>query len=161
VDITGTDGAGGRIEAASPRDLANSLGAKATGEWLEIDQARVDAFAEVTGDRRWIHTDPGRAAAGPFGGPIAHGFLTLSLLPSLIKGLIAIDGLAMSVNYGLDRLRFLQPVPVGARVRAVVELASAEATARGVRAGYRVTVEIEGAAKPALVAETITLYVPE
>ncbi|GAA1691820.1 MaoC family dehydratase [Glycomyces endophyticus] len=151
----------GPITAASPADLANALGAKATSKWLEIDQARVDAFADATGDHQWIHTDPERAAAGPFGGPIAHGYLTLSLLPMLLGGLIAIDGLAMSVNYGLDRLRFLQPVPVGARVRAVVELASAEATARGVRAGYDVTVEIEGADKPALVARTITLYVPE
>ncbi|WP_335991116.1 MaoC family dehydratase [Glycomyces sp. MUSA5-2] len=148
------------ITAASPADLANSLGAKATSEWLRIDQDRVDAFADATGDHQWIHTDPARAAAGPFGAPIAHGYLTLSLLPHLLSGLVAIDGLAMSVNYGLDRLRFLQPVPVGARVRAVVELASAEATARGVRAGYAVTVEIEGAEKPALVADTITLYVP-
>ncbi|MEU5875546.1 MaoC family dehydratase [Glycomyces sp. NPDC047369] len=148
------------ITAASPADLANSLGAKATGEWLRIGQDRVDAFADATGDHQWIHTDPERAAAGPFGAPIAHGYLTLSLLPHLLGGLVAIDGLAMSVNYGLDRLRFLQPVPVGARVRAVVELASAEATARGVRAGYAVTVEIEGADKPALVANTITLYVP-
>ncbi|SDL84014.1 Acyl dehydratase [Glycomyces sambucus] len=149
------------ITAASPQDLVNALGAKAVGDWLRIDQERVDAFADATGDHQWIHTDPERAAAGPFGGPIAHGYLTLSLLPGLLKGLIVIDGLAMSVNYGLDRLRFLQPVPVGARVRAVVELASAEATGRGVRAGYDVTVEIEGAAKPALVARTITLYVPE
>ncbi|PRY55778.1 MaoC family dehydratase [Glycomyces artemisiae] len=148
------------ITAASPADLANSLGAKATSEWLTIDQDRVDAFADATGDHQWIHTDPARAAAGPFGAPIAHGYLTLSLLPHLLSGLVAIDGLAMSVNYGLDRLRFLQPVPVGARVRAVVELASAEATARGVRAGYAVAVEIEGAEKPALVADTITLYVP-
>lgn len=148
------------ITATSPADLANSLGAKATSEWLTIDQDRVDAFADATGDHQWIHTDPARAAAGPFGAPIAHGYLTLSLLPHLLSGLVAIDGLAMSVNYGLDRLRFLQPVPVGARVRAVVELASAEATARGVRAGYAVAVEIEGAEKPALVADTITLYVP-
>ncbi|GAA2320592.1 3-hydroxyacyl-thioester dehydratase HtdZ [Glycomyces scopariae] len=149
------------ITAASPQDLVNALGAEAVGDWLQVDQERVDAFADATGDHQWIHTDPERAAAGPFGGPIAHGYLTLSLLPGLLKGLIVIDGLAMSVNYGLDRLRFLQPVPVGARVRAVVALASAEATGRGVRAGYDVTVEIEGAAKPALVARTITLYVPE
>ncbi|RRR95872.1 MaoC family dehydratase [Glycomyces terrestris] len=148
------------MEAASPQALADLVGAEATGDWLLIDQARVDAFADATGDHQWIHTDPERAAAGPFGAPIAHGYLTLSLLPGLLKDLIAIGGLAMSVNYGLDRLRFLQPVPVGSRVRAAVRLASADATPRGVRAGYAVTVEIEGAAKPALVAETITLYVP-
>ncbi|MQM26699.1 MaoC family dehydratase [Glycomyces albidus] len=151
----------GPITAASPADLGDALGARATGDWFAVDQDRIDAFADATGDHQWIHTDPERAAAGPFGGPIAHGYLTLSLLPRLLEGLIAIGGLAMSVNYGLDRLRFLQPVPAGARVRAAVELASVEETARGVRAGYDVTVEIEGGAKPALVARTITLYVPE
>ncbi|MEU6250390.1 MaoC family dehydratase [Glycomyces sp. NPDC047010] len=148
------------ITAASPADLVDLLGAKATGAWLTVDQDRIDAFAEATGDHQWIHTDPARAAAGPFGGPIAHGYLTLSLLPGLLKGLIVIEGLAMSVNYGLDRLRFLQPVPAASRVRAVVELAAADATPKGVRAAYDVTVEIEGAAKPALVARTLTLYVP-
>ncbi|HEU5129077.1 MAG TPA: MaoC family dehydratase [Glycomyces sp.] len=148
------------VEVASPAALADALGARAVGEWLAVEQDRIDAFADATGDHQWIHVDPGRAAAGPFGGTIAHGYLTLSLLPSLTGGLFAIGGLAMSVNYGLDRLRFLQPVRAGSRVRAVVELVSAEATARGVRAGYDVTVEIEGAAKPALVARTITLYVP-
>ncbi|WP_026924189.1 MaoC family dehydratase [Glycomyces arizonensis] len=151
----------GRIEADSPAALAGAVGSRATGEWFAVEQARIDAFADATGDHQWIHVDPERAAAGPFGGPIAHGYLTLSLLPRLLGGLIEIGGLAMSVNYGLDRLRFLRPVPAGARVRAAVELASVEATGRGVRAGYDVTVEIEGAEKPALVARTITLYVPE
>ncbi len=153
-------GAEQTVEVASPAALADALGAEAVGEWLAVEQDRIDAFADATGDHQWIHVDPGRAAAGPFGGTIAHGYLTLSLLPSLTQGLFAIGGLSMSVNYGLDRLRFLQPVRAGSRVRAVVELVSAEATARGVRAGYDVTVEIEGAAKPALVARTITLYVP-
>lgn len=149
------------IEIESPAALAEALGTRAVSEWLAVDQDRIDAFADATGDHQWIHVDPERASAGPFGGPIAHGYLTLSLLPSLTQGLFSIGGLAMSVNYGLDRLRFLQPVPAGSRVRAVLELASAEETARGVRAGYDVTVEIEGAEKPALVARTITLYVPE
>lgn len=140
--------------------LADALGSRAASEWLAVEQDRIDAFAEATGDHQWIHVDPERAATGPFGGPIAHGYLTLSLLPALTQGLFTIGGLAMSVNYGLDRLRFLQPVAAGSRVRAVVELASTEETARGVRAEYDVTVEIEGSEKPALVARTITLYVP-
>ncbi|HLU27217.1 MAG TPA: MaoC family dehydratase [Glycomyces sp.] len=151
----------GAVHIASPAALADALGAEAVGEWLTVEQDRIDAFADATGDHQWIHMDPERAAAGPFGGPIAHGYLTLSLLPALTQGLFAIGGLAMSVNYGLDRLRFLQPVAAGSRVRAVVELASAEQTARGVRAGYAVTVEIEGSEKPALVARTLTLYVPD
>ncbi|SDE21602.1 MaoC family dehydratase [Glycomyces harbinensis] len=150
-----------RIEVASPQALADALGGRAVGEWFIVDQARIDAFADATEDHQWIHVDPERAAGGPFGGPIAHGYLTLSLLPRLTKGLFDIGGLAMSVNYGLDRLRFLQPVAAGSRVRAVVELVSAEAVNLGVRAGYAVTVEIEGADKPALAAQTITLYVPE
>ena len=148
------------IAVDSPADLADALGSRAASEWLAVEQDRIDAFAEATGDHQWIHVDPERAAAGPFGGPIAHGYLTLSLLPALTQGLFTIGGLAMSVNYGLDRLRFLQPVAAGSRVRAVVELASTEETARGVRAEYDVTVEIEGSEKPALVARTITLYVP-
>jgi acyl dehydratase len=150
-----------QITVDSPAGLAAAIGSRAVGEWLAVDQARIDAFADATGDHQWIHVDPERAKDGPFGGPIAHGYLTLSLLPRLTKGLFDIGGLAMSVNYGLDRLRFLQPVAAGSRVRAAVELASAEATGRGVRAGYDVAVEIEGADKPALVASTITLYVPE
>ncbi len=148
------------IAVDSPAALADALGSRAASEWLAVEQDRIDAFAEATGDHQWIHVDPERAAAGPFGGPIAHGYLTLSLLPALTQGLFTIGGLAMSVNYGLDRLRFLQPVAAGSRVRAVVELASTEETARGVRAEYDVTVEIEGSEKPALVARTITLYVP-
>ncbi|THV21727.1 MaoC family dehydratase [Glycomyces paridis] len=150
-----------QITVPSPGSLTNALGSKATGDWLTVDQGRVDAFAEATGDHQWIHVDPERAKSGPFGGPIAHGYLTLSLLPFLTKGLFDIGGLAMSVNYGLDRLRFLQPVAVGSRVRAVVELASVEQVNLGVRAGFTVTIEIEDADKPALVAQTITLYVPE
>ncbi|WP_035696358.1 MaoC family dehydratase, partial [Glycomyces tenuis] len=102
------------VEFDSPAALAEALGARAVSEWFAVDQARIDAFADATGDHQWIHVDPERAAAGPFGGPIAHGYLTLSLLPALTQGLFTISGLAMSVNYGLDRLRFLQPVAAGA-----------------------------------------------
>ncbi|WP_030158697.1 MaoC family dehydratase [Glycomyces sp. NRRL B-16210] len=150
-----------QVTVPSPAALADAVGSTATSEWFNVDQERIDAFADATGDHQWIHVDPERAKAGPFGGPIAHGYLTLSLLPRLTAGLFEVGRLAMTVNYGLDRLRFLQPVAAGSRVRAVVELASAEPSNLGIRAGYAVTIEIEDADKPALVAQTITLYVPE
>lgn len=129
--------------------------------WLEIGQQRVDRFADVTEDHQFIHVDPARAAATPFGGTIAHGFLTLSLLPRLTAPQMpAIEGLQMAVNYGCDRLRFLQPVRVGSRVRArqkyleITEKRPGQWLLRTL-----VTVEIEHEAKPALVAETLTLFV--
>ncbi len=149
------------ISAASPAALPDSVGAVATGDWFEIDQDRIAAFADATEDWQWIHLDADRAAAGPFGATIAHGYLTLSLLPRLTAGLLTVDGTAMVVNYGLDRVRFLQPVTAGSRVRAVTELSSAEPSPQGWRAGLRTTVEIEGASRPALVAETVALFVPE
>ncbi|MCR2813927.1 MaoC family dehydratase [Microbacterium sp. zg.Y1090] len=149
------------IAVESPAGLAGAVGSSATGEWFEITQERITAFAEATEDRQWIHVDADRAASGPFGGTIAHGYLTLSLLPRLTDGLLQVGGVAMAVNYGLDRVRFLQPVRAGSRVRAVSELASVDETPQGVRVGMRTTVEIDGAAKPALVAETLALLVPE
>ncbi|WP_395245608.1 MaoC family dehydratase [Agromyces sp. MMS24-K17] len=152
--------AGGRILVDSPAALGDAIGATATGDWVEVGQDRIDAFADVTGDHQWIHLDHERAAAGPFGTTIAHGYLTLSLLPHLTAGLLEVGGTAMAVNYGLDRVRFLQPVASGSRVRAVTEVRSADASPQGVRAGLRTTVEIEGAGRPALVADTIALFVP-
>jgi len=148
------------IAAESPAGLAEVVGATATGEWFEISQERIAAFAEATEDRQWIHLDAARAASGPFGGTIAHGYLTLSLLPRLTDGLLEVGGVAMAVNYGLDKVRFLQPVLAGSRVRAVTELASVDETSQGVRVGMRTTVEIDGAPKPALIAETLALLVP-
>ncbi len=148
------------IAAESPAGLAGLVGATATGEWFEISQERIAAFAEATEDRQWIHLDAARAASGPFGGTIAHGYLTLSLLPRLTDGLLEVGGVAMAVNYGLDKVRFLQPVLAGSRVRAVTELASVDETSQGVRVGMRTTVEIDGAPKPALIAETLALLVP-
>lgn len=145
----------------SPAALTDAVGRTATGDWFPIDQGRVQAFADATEDRQWIHLDAERAAAGPFGSTIAHGYLTLSLLPRLTRGLLSVAGTAMVVNYGLDKVRFLQPVTVGSRVRAVTEVVSAQAGANGYRVGLRTTVEIEGASKPALVAETIGLFVPD
>ncbi|BDV29885.1 MaoC family dehydratase [Microbacterium terricola] len=148
------------IVIASPAALADAIGQSATGDWLEVGQERITAFAETTEDRQWIHVDAERAAAGPFGATIAHGYLTLSLLPHLTAGLLEVDGTAMVVNYGLDKVRFLQPVPAGSRVRAHTEIASVEETAQGYRVGMTTTVELEGASRPALVAETLALFFP-
>ena len=149
----------GVIAVASPADLAGAVGRTATGEWFEVTQERIAAFADATEDHQWIHLDAERA--GPFGSTIAHGYLTLSLLPHLASSLVQVGGVAMVMNYGMDRLRFLSPVPSGACVRAVTEILSAEPTAAGVRLSSKVTVEIEGAEKPALVAHTLSLYVLE
>ena len=146
---------------ASPAELLGAVGTElGPGEWMTIDQARIDLFAEATGDHQWIHVDPERAASGPFGTTIAHGYLTLSLLPALAAGLLEVSGVAMAVNYGLDRVRFLQPVPAGSRVRASAVVTGAEQTPLGIRLAQRVTVEIEGADKPALVADTLAVFAP-
>lgn len=145
----------------SPSALADSVGrVLGPSSWIEIHQERIQAFADATGDQQWIHTDPARAVAGTFGATIAHGYLTLSLLPLMTAELLDVQGITAAVNYGADRLRFVQPVLVGSRVRALGEITSVDAGASGVRLGYRVTVEIEGAGRPALVVDTITLYVP-
>ncbi|GGF21781.1 MaoC family dehydratase [Subtercola lobariae] len=128
------------------------------GEWMLVDQARIDEFAHATNDPQWIHVDAERAAAGPFGGTIAHGFLTLSLLTAMIGGLYRVENVAMGINYGLEHVRFLQPVRSGSRVRASGSVASATRTGSGVRVGLQLAVEIEGQTKPALVAEFIVLY---
>ncbi len=148
------------IVVGAPASLVDVVGQSATGEWLEISQERIAAFADATEDWQWIHLDAERAAAGPFGATIAHGYLTLSLLPRLVEGLLEVGGVAMAVNYGLDKVRFLQPVRAGSRVRAVTEVIGVEPGPQGVRVASRTTVEIEGASRPALVAETIALFVP-
>jgi acyl dehydratase len=125
-------------------------------DWLKVDQDRVDAFAEATGDHQWIHVDPERSAAGPYGGTIAHGYLTLSLLPALGAKIYRVDGVPAALNYGLDRVRFPAPVPVGSRVRAGAELVSVTPVAAGgTQAVVRFTVEVEGQDRPACVADTI------
>jgi acyl dehydratase len=128
-----------------------------SSEWITIDQTRVDTFAEATGDFQWIHVDPERAADGPFGTTIAHGYLTLSLLPRLVGDLVEYAGWPVKINYGSDRVRFLSPVPVGSRVRANAELTAVRPSAAGVQVSLQVTVEIEDSDKPALVAQTLTL----
>jgi acyl dehydratase len=126
-------------------------------DWVEITQQQVDLFAEATGDFQWIHVDPERAAReSPFGGPVAHGYLTLSLLPSLLRPILSIEGFRMGVNYGLDKVRFPAPVPVGSRVRASATLDSATPFDGGVQMVVTVTVEVEGGSKPAMVATTVS-----
>jgi acyl dehydratase len=124
-------------------------------EWHEITQERVNAFADVTGDHQWIHVDPARAAAGPFGGTIAHGYLTLSLLPALMSEMWRVEDVRMAINYGLNRVRFPSPVPVESRVRAVGRLKELSRIDGGVQGVVEATVEVEGGAKPACVAETV------
>ena len=125
-------------------------------EWLVIEQTRIDQFAHATGDHQWIHTDPARAEAGPFGAPIAHGFLTLSLLPMLFEGAFAIDDVRMGLNYGLNRVRFVSPVRVGSRVRGRFKLLSYEPLEGGAQLTVEATIELEGSPKPACVAETVS-----
>lgn len=142
---------------ASAAELTGAVGTElGRSDWLTVEQSRVDQFAEATGDHQWIHIDPERAAAGPFGGTIAHGFLTLSLIPFLVKDIYSVDGVKMAVNYGLNKVRFITPVKVGSRIRAVQMLSGLDEVPGGLQVASRVTIEIEGSAKPAAVAETLT-----
>jgi acyl dehydratase len=124
-------------------------------DWVEIAQERIDAFAAATDDPQWIHTDPVRAAAGPFGTTIAHGYLTLALLPAWLGQVFEVDGVALTVNYGLNRVRFPAPVPVGSRLRARFEVVAVEEVAGGVQLVTAATVEREGSEKPVCVAEAV------
>nr|WP_276515757.1 MaoC family dehydratase [Saccharothrix coeruleofusca] len=130
------------------------------GEWHEVTQEEINLFADATGDHQWIHVDLEKAAKGPFGAPVAHGYLTLSLIPLLVRDIYQVQGLSMGVNYGLNKVRFPNPVVVGSRVRAGAELVEVTDLPPGKQAVVKVTVEIEGAAKPGCVAETVVLLVP-
>jgi acyl dehydratase len=129
-------------------------------EWHTITQEQINQFAEATGDRQWIHVDLEKATQGPFGGPIAHGYLTLSLVPMLSWEVFDVQGISMGVNYGANKVRFPAPVPVGSRVRGGVELLSCDGDERGYQAVNRITIEIEGAEKPACVVDTVSVLVP-
>ncbi len=126
-----------------------------TSDWHTIDQEQINAFADATGDQQWIHVDVEAAKKGPFGGPIAHGYLTLSLLPVLAEQIYDIQGLAFGMNYGANKLRFPTPVPVDSRVRGVATLKETNEIAIGTQAIINFVMEIEGAEKPALVAEVV------
>lgn len=128
----------------------------ASSDWIRIDQRRIDQFAQATGDHQWIHVDPAKAAAGPFGTTIAHGFLTLSLLPALGESALAIDDVRMGVNYGLNKVRFIAPLPCGSRVRAHFKLIGFEAIKGGAQLTLQATLEREGGTKPVCVAETVS-----
>jgi acyl dehydratase len=130
-----------------------------SGEWLEITQERVNAFAEATCDHQWIHVDVEKAKSGPFGATIAHGYLTLSLLPVIAGGIFTVEGPKMVINYGANKVRFPHPVPVGSRIRSNAVITSVEETKAGVNVVVTNTVEIEGVEKPALVSENIRLLV--
>jgi acyl dehydratase len=127
-------------------------------DWLEITQERVDQFAEATGDFQWIHVDPQRAKDGPFGGTIAHGYLTLSLASYLLPQIVRYEGFTMAVNYGLDKVRFPSPVRVGERIRAGAQLAEVSDVGTGVQVKTFVTIEVEGADKPACVIESLARW---
>jgi acyl dehydratase len=129
-------------------------------EWYDVTQERIDAFAAATGDDQWIHTDPVRAAAGPFGTTIAHGYLTLSLVPGMLDQVYAVDGISMEVNYGADLLRFPAVVPVGSRIRGGVELVAVKPVAIGHQVCVRVTIERDGGQKPVCVIDVLRVAAP-
>lgn len=140
------------LRAAVGRDLGVSA-------WLTIDQDRIDAFADATGDHQWIHVDPQRAAAqGPFGSTVAHGYLTQSLTNHLVPQVLQVEGFAMGVNYGTDKVRFPAPVPVGSRVRCRVAIVAVDDVAGGVQVRTRITVELEGSDRPACVVEALSRF---
>jgi acyl dehydratase len=128
-------------------------------DWLEITQDRVDSFADATDDHQWIHVEPEKAAAGPFGGTIAHGFLTLSLTVTLTSQVeLDVGSPRMAINYGLEKVRFPAPVPVGSRIRARISLVSVSDVEGGIQVNRQVVIEVEGGEKPAMVAETVSRY---
>jgi len=130
-----------------------------TSDWLVVSQERIQIFADATGDHQWIHVDPDRAKAEtPFGGTIAHGFLTLSLLSALMQNALSIGGVRLAINYGLNRVRFVSPVPAGAQIRARIALAGVGGVEGGVQATWTITVEREHQEKPCLVAEWLVRY---
>ena len=146
----------------SPRDLIGCEGtALGPSDWLTIEQDRIDGFAEVTEDRQWIHVDAEKAASGPFGTTIAHGYLTMSLVNHFLPQLIEVRGFSHAVNVGADRLRFLNPVKCGARIRGTGEIVTVEEVKGAIQSVVRVTAEIEGEEKPACVVDTISRYYPE
>lgn len=146
----------------SPANLMGGEGTQlGSTDWLRIDQDRVNGFADVTGDHQWIHVDVERAKDGPFGGTIAHGYMTMSLVNFFLPQLIEVRGFAHAVNVGADRLRFLSPVKVGSRIRGAGEIVKVEEIKGAIQSVVRVTIEIEGSEKPACVVDTISRYFPE
>ena len=144
---------------ANPDHLLDAVGRElGASQWISIEQDRIDQFAEATGDHQWIHVDPVAAADGPFGATIAHGYLTLALTNQFLPEIMRVDGISMGVNYGANKVRFPQPVPVGSRVRASATITEAEEIKGGVQVVVTITVEIEGQAKPACVVESVSRF---
>ena len=142
---------------SSVDELRGAVGTElGTSDWIEVTQERINQFADATGDHQWIHVDPEAAASGPFGTTIAHGYLTLSLLPQIGAGVVSVTGARMGINYGVNKVRFPAPVPSGSRVRGHIRLASVEDIAGGVQVVTVVTVEREGGDKPVCVAEAVS-----
>lgn len=148
------------VTATTPDDLLELAGTElGPTEWVEVGQDRIDLFADATGDHQWIHVDVERARAeSPFGGPIAHGYLTLSLVNMFLPELITVAEFSAGLNVGLDKVRFPSPVPAGSRIRATGEVVSAEEVKGGVQVVVRVTVEVEGQDRPACVADTVSRF---
>ena len=144
------------------QDLAACAGQTvATSDWVTISQEQINQFAQATGDHQWIHVDVERATAGPFGAPIAHGFLTLSLIPTFFENALHVVQVRMGVNYGLNKVRFISPVPVQSRLRAHLKLLKGEAIDNeGMQMTWEVTVEREGATKPVCIAESLARHYP-
>lgn len=146
---------------ASPDDLLGAVGEHlGHSDWVSVDQPRIDVFAEATGDHQWIHVDPEAAAAGPFGATIAHGYLTLALTNQMLPEIVRVENISMGINYGVNRVRFPQPVVVGSRLRASATLTAADELpgGAGVQTVITITVEIEGQAKPACVVESVSRF---
>lgn len=142
-----------------PTDLLAAVGTElGVSEWLEIDQERIDLFAEATGDDQWIHVDPVRAKEGPYGATIAHGYLTLALSNYFLPKLITVKNISMGINYGMNKVRFPAAVPVGSRIRATARLQEAEEVRGGVQVVIVITMEIEGSDRPGCVIESVTRY---
>ena len=150
------------IEITDVRALRDRIGQEiAVGDWFEVSQARIDQFAAATGDAQWIHVDPARAAVeSPFKTTIAHGFLTLSLLSALIRDAMTFPGLRMAINYGMNRMRFVAPVPAGSRIRARFMPVSVDDASGSVQVTWQVTIDRENSDKPCCVAEWIVRYYP-
>ena len=147
------------IAVPTPGGLVDVIGQSATAdEWFTLDQARIDAFADTTDDHQWIHVDPERAQAGPFGGTVAHGYMTVSLIPALSHTIFSIETDGPRLNYGLNKVRFPNPVKVGSRVRGQATLAELVDVPAGKQLVVRYTIEIEGEEKPACVAEHISRF---
>lgn len=148
-------------EFESPDALLEAVGEHlGYSDWLEVDQERIDLFAQATGDHQWIHVDPERAASGPFGKTIAHGYLTLSLANLFLPQIMQVNNVSMGVNYGCEKVRFPAAVPVGSRLRGGGEVVSAESVKGGVQVVVRMTIEVEGSDRPACVIDTISRFFP-